>query len=149
MLAAATAPAAKAMNPMTIQLLRPVATYSMDTNMAKNISDVPRSCCRTRTPMETIHTTMIGPISLMRGSWMPRIFFPPTASWSRWSNRYEAKKNARNSLANSLGWNDPKPGIFTQMRAPYCSKPTTGSIGDSNSTMPITMLTYENRRNTR
>lgn len=99
--------------------------------------------------METIHTTMIGPISLMRGSWMPRIFFPPTASWSRWSNRYEAKKNARNSLANSLGWNDPKPGIFTQMRAPYCSEPTTGSIGDSNSTMPITMLTYENRRSTR
>ena len=87
--------------------------------MAKNISDVPRSCCRTRTPMETIHTTMIGPRSLMRGSWMPRIFLPPTASWSRWSNRYEAKKNARNSLANSPGWNWPKPGILIQMRAPF------------------------------
>ena len=33
------------------------------------------------------YTTMIGPRSLIRGSCRPSIFLPPTASWSRWSNR--------------------------------------------------------------
>ena len=40
---AMTAPAANARMPMTIQLFRPVATYSMHTNIAKNMSDVPKS----------------------------------------------------------------------------------------------------------
>ena len=84
-LAAATAPTANAMKPMTIQLLRPVAAYSIATNIAKNISDVPRSRCMMSTPIEISHTMMIGPRSLMRGSWSPSIFLPPTASWSRWS----------------------------------------------------------------
>ena len=87
MLAAANAPTANAMKPITIQLVRPVATYSMDTNMAKNMSDVPKSCCMTSTPIDTIHTTMIGPRSLMRGNCSPNTFLPPTASWSRWSYR--------------------------------------------------------------
>jgi hypothetical protein len=30
--------------PRNIQLRRPVATYSIETNMAKNINEVPRSC---------------------------------------------------------------------------------------------------------
>ena len=50
--AASTAPAANAIRPMMIQLLRPVAVYSMATNMAKNISEVPRSCCMMSTPIE-------------------------------------------------------------------------------------------------
>ena len=80
MLAASIAPAAKVIRPMTIQLLRPVDVYSMATNMAKNMSEVPRSCCTMSTPIEAIHTTMIGPKSLMRGSCNPSTFLPPTAS---------------------------------------------------------------------
>ena len=126
---------------MMIQLLRPVATYSIETNMAKNISEVPRSCCSTSTPIDASHTMMIGPMSLMRGSCSPRNFLPPTASWSRWSNRYAAKKNARNSLANSPGWIVPRPKTLIQMRAPWISMPRPGIIGESSSTRPTTMLT--------
>ncbi len=148
MRAAAMQPIAKATPPIRIQLDRPVATYSIATNIAKNMSEVPRSCCTISTPIEAIHTMTIGPRSLRRGNCRPSTFLPPTASWSRWLNRYDAKKNARNSLANSPGcsWYEPMP---IQMRAPPISRPRPGTIGDSSSARPTTMLTYEKRRRMR
>ena len=45
-----------------------------------------------------------------------------------------------------LGEYEPMP---IQIRAPPIVLPRPGIIGDSNSTMPATMLTYENRLSTR
>ena len=42
---------------------------------------------------------------------------------------------------NPPGWNWPSPGILTQMRAPFTSWPTNGSIGASSSTKPTTIDT--------
>ena len=48
-----------------------------------------------------------------------------------------------------VGGEEKREEQLREMRAPYCSEPITGSIGDSSNTKPITMLTYENRLSTR
>ena len=44
-------------------------------------------------------------------------------------------------LASSPGWRLKGP-MVSQMRLPSTSVPTTGSIGESRSTMPMPMKTY-------
>lgn len=65
--ATTTAPPTDISRPMTIQLVRSVATYSMITNMPKNSSEEPRSFSKIRISRLIAQITRIGPRSRPRG----------------------------------------------------------------------------------
>lgn len=136
-----TAPPTAISRPMTIQLVRSVATYSRTTNMPKNSSDVPRSFSKTRMARLSAQMVRIGPRSRPRGRYRPMKRRLASASASRFTIRYPAKKTARTILANSPGWMENGPTLI-QILAPKLSVPRPGTRGSSSSTIATTMEMY-------
>ena len=68
---------------MTTQLVLPVATYSIATNMPKISRPVPRSRCSTMMPSEISQITSSGPSSRARGHVSPRKRVPTEVRLSR------------------------------------------------------------------
>ena len=132
----ATAPAEASSRPKTIQLVRSVATYSMTTNRPKYSSVEPRSVSRTRIIMLSAHIARIGPRSRPRGRYSPRKRRLASASASRLTMRYPAKKTVRMIFANSPGWMDPTPGMTIHSLAPFTAGKNTGAISSTSAVTP-------------
>ena len=112
-----------------------MATHSSATNRAKNSSEVPRSFWEIITTSDAAHARSTGPRCLGSGSGIGPSRRLLTASSSRFSTRYDAKKMASRILANSPGWKLTGP-MLTQIRAPMYSRPMPGTRGSRSRPMP-------------
>ena len=96
-------PAANNASPMTTQLSRSVAMYTITRNDAYSRSDVPKSFSKTITPMEMIHAASRGARSRGRGRFIPRKCLPALVNTVRLATSTAAKNTSSRIFENSAG----------------------------------------------